>query len=161
MVWHSYMLNPRDFLEDCLRHGKMQFWKTGLPWEAIDSCIDNNSLEYCASQQAQGFFEAQTKEAWDSLNDKPTTLVPCPKCKRLLTCPWTTCDRAFFQETTGLELSDHGLADKQFQLSCQFCRVTINHGVLRTQKFRRDLEQLLLNDVPMPGTILSLNGRQS
>lgn len=156
------MLNPRDFLEDCLRYGKLQFWKTGLPWAAIDSCIDNDSFEICASQQAQELFEAATKSAWDSLNDKSTILMPCPKCKRQLECPWTTCNNAFFQEADGgfPEVLGHGLADKQFELSCQFCGVIINHGVLRTQKFRRDLEQLLLNDVPMPGTILNVDGKE-
>lgn len=29
-VWHSFMLNPRVFLEDCLRHRKMGSWATGL-----------------------------------------------------------------------------------------------------------------------------------
>lgn len=40
MVWHSFMLNPRTYLEDCLRFGMMGLWKTGLPWKAVDAVID-------------------------------------------------------------------------------------------------------------------------
>ena len=30
MVWHSHMLNPRAYLEDCLRNGQMHMWRTAL-----------------------------------------------------------------------------------------------------------------------------------
>lgn len=161
MVWHSYMLNPRDFLEDCLRYGKMEFWRTGFPWAAIDSCIENDSLEYSASRKAQEVFEAETQCAWDSLKELPTTTVSCPNCKQRLTCPWTTCDKTFFQPSseTDWEALGDGLADKEFRLVCLSCEIVIYHEALRAQKFRRDLERLFLKDVPMPGTILSIKGK--
>jgi hypothetical protein len=28
MVWHAYMLNPRTYLEDCVRLGRMDLWNT-------------------------------------------------------------------------------------------------------------------------------------
>ena len=159
MVWHSYMLNPRDFLEDCIRYGKLKFWRTGLPWEAINSRIDNDTLEYSGTVQAQKFFETGSGLAWDSLNDPPNAVVQCPKCKRQLPCPWTTCDESFCFASTDGELG-HGLADKEFELHCDSCKVTINHGVLRTQKFRQDMQKLLLKDIPMPGTILCVSGKK-
>lgn len=153
------MLNPRACLEDCIRYGKIKLWRAGLPWVAINSRIDNDSLEYSGSGQAQAFFEAGSGLAWDSLNDPPTARVTCPGCKRKLSCPWTTCDESFFVGSVGGEVG-HGFADQHFEYDCDTCRVTINHDVLRTQKFRKDLQQLLLKDIPMPGTILSLNGKR-
>lgn len=154
------MLNPRAFLEDCLRYGKVKLWRTGLPWAAIDSRIDNETLEYSGTGQAQKFFESGSGLAWDSLNDPPNVAMECPKCKRSSSCPWTTCDESFFLESTGGK-SGHGFADKDFEFCCDFCKVSIDHGVLRTQKFRRDLKNLLLKDIPMPGTILSLDGKNT
>ncbi len=52
----------------------------------------------------------------------------------------------------------HGFADKEFHRMCENCKVLIDHNMLRAQKFRKDLELLLLKDVPMPGTVLDING---
>lgn len=154
------MLNPRAFLEDCIRYGKVKLWRTGLPWVAIDSRIDNDTLEYSGTGQAKEFFETESGIAWDNLNDPPNVAVPCHKCKRQLSCPWTTCDESFFLGSPVGEFSC-GFADKHFASHCDFCRVTIDHGVLRTQSFRKDLQKLLLNDIPMPGTILSIKGKRT
>ena len=156
------MLNPRAFLEDCIRHGKLKFWRTGLPWAAIDSRIDQDTLEYSGTEKAEKFFENVVGLAWDNLKDSPDVTVQCPavECKRKLSCPWTTCDESFFLKRPSGELG-HGFADKQFQLRCDCCYATIDHGVLRTQRFRNDLQQLLLTDTPMPGTILSFNGKKT
>jgi hypothetical protein len=37
MVWHSYVLSPQCFLEDCLRTGKQDFWITGFPLHELVS----------------------------------------------------------------------------------------------------------------------------
>lgn len=160
MVWHSYLLNPRDFLEDCLRYQKTNFWRCGLPWLTIDSCIDDASFEYSANVEARSTFQTKTGLAWDSLNDAPSKTVPCPKCMRQLECPWTTTEEASFVDDDGMELA-RGFADKGFHYTCEGCNLTLTHDVLRTQKFRNDLKQLLLADVPMPGTILDRNGKDS
>lgn len=160
MVWHSYLLNPRNFLEDCLRYQKTNFWRSGLPWLTIDSCIDDDSFEYSANVEAKSTFQTKTGLAWDSLNDAPSKTVPCPKCMRQLECPWTTTEEASFVDDDGMELA-RGFADKGFHYTCEGCKLTLTHDVLRTQKFRNDLQQLLLADVPMPGTILDRNGKDS
>lgn len=160
MVWHSYMLNPRAFLEDCIRYGKIKLWRTGLPWAAIDSRIDNATLEYSGTKLAKEFFEIGSGLAWDSLDDPPNATVPCPKCKRKLPCPWTTCEESFFLGSTG-GASGYGFADRQFEFQCDSCKVKIDHDVLRSQKFRNDLQKLLLKDIPMPGTILSISGKKT
>lgn len=157
MVWHSYMLNPRNFLEDCIRNLKMDFWRAGLPWIAINSCIDNQSLEYSGTQNARQLFEKTTGFAWNSLDDSPNAIIDCPKCGQRLSVPWTTCGEYPSWEDQGDE-SGSGFADKMFALLCVHCKITIDHEKLRGAKFRKNLNELLKNDCPMPGTILGVDG---
>ena len=165
MVWHAYMLNPRDFLEDCLRQGKMRFWRAGLPWAVIDPCINNNTFEYCASEAAMESFEDRTGFKWDSLHDPPNATIECCSCGRKLYVPWTrwNSERAWTHsdspgsaELYGESLAA-GVSDKSFEVQCQ-CGVVVTHEYLRIQKFRRDIKTLHNSDVPMPGTILNHNG---
>lgn len=157
MVWHSYMLNPRCFLEDSLRYNKIGFWRSGFPWDVINSCIDNTSLEFTGTTQAQHLFSKETGLAWDNLNDPTNIHIRCPKCKQQMTGPWTTSGNCSSWSTDGGELGD-GFADKNFRIGCPSCRQTFDHDVLRACKFRRDVEQLLLKDAPMPGTVLKIDG---
>lgn len=160
MVWHSYMLNPRDFLEDCIRHQKMNFWREGLPWAAINDCIDNSSFEYTASDEARHFFETETGYAWDSLCDPPNLSFDCPRCSRSLSVPWTTCTvGSIWTDPSGV--IGQGFSERKFWAHCVSCNLSVDHDLLRAQKFRRDVQRLLLNDVPMPGTILSINGKNA
>ena len=165
MVWHAYMLNPRDFLEDCLRYGKMRFYRAGLPWATIDPCIDNNTFEYSASEAAMELFEHRTGYKWDSLKDSHNDTIKCPSCREKLYVPRTRWDsQDAWRKSSTLEganlngeLQATGLSDNQFIVRCQ-CRTIIDHELLRTQKFRRDMQLLRNLDVPMPGTILNDKG---
>ncbi|KAI9838829.1 MAG: hypothetical protein M1819_004035 [Sarea resinae] len=162
MVWHAYMLNPRCFLEDSLRSGKIDFWTTGMPWEIVTESIDNSSFEYQPGDAARQRYESKTGTAWDNLQDSPTMNVVCPKCKTNLKCPWTTCGETTVRKGDDLAASfasvGVGYADKEFRDRCSKCSFVISHAVLRVQKFKRDMQLLLVNDVPMPGTLLSLEG---
>ena len=83
MVWHSYMLNPRSFFEDCLRYSTMDFWATGMPWTAVDASIDNSTFEYTCSDEARQLFEVKTGMPWNPLEgiDRlPTIGIMCPRC---------------------------------------------------------------------------------
>ena len=165
MVWHAYMLNPRDFLEDCLRQGKMKFWRAGLPWAVIDSCIDINTFEFRASDLAMERFEDQTGYRWDSLIDSPKAIIDCPSCRRKLYVPrtgwdsqlaWTKSSPLTYAKLRG-ESEATGFSDQSFEVQCQ-CGIVTNHESLRVLKFRRDIQALRNLDVPMPGTILSETG---
>ncbi|MCJ1463096.1 hypothetical protein MMC07_001701 [Pseudocyphellaria aurata] len=127
----------------------------GMPWIRASTM----TLEYAGTEPARKRFETESGLAWDSLNDSPNATVQCPQCSRKLSCPWTTCDDHLYVEILDGELN-YGFADKKFEVQCEICKVTIDHGVLRAQKFRRDLQNLLLKDIPMPGTILSINGKK-
>ena len=165
MVWHAYQLNPRDFLEDCLRYGKMKFWRTGLPWAAIDSCIDNDTFEFIPTAKAVRCFAKRSNCSWNSLDDLSEAQVKCPKCKKVHPVPWTEWSSksawvvAKYEATERLdgEILGHGFADRNFSFASP-CGFTIDHETLRTQKFRKDIEALQYEDVPMPGTLLTLDG---
>ena len=159
------MLNPRDFLEDCLRQGKMKFWRTGLPWAIINDCIDNNCFEYSASDAATQLFEDRTGYKWNSLLDHPNAIIKCPLCVRELWVPqtgwgkesaWKRSSSRKDAELYG-ELVAAGLSDQKFEVQCQ-CGTVLDHELYRTQKFRKDIQALRNLDVPMPGTILNENG---
>lgn len=172
MVWHAYQLNPRDFLEDCLRHGKMKFWRSGLPWTAVNSCIDNYSFDFKASDEAIKRFENKTGLAWESTDDPVKTSVDCVRCSRKVEVRWTAWDskRSWvpdpfpsksqlrpYGKLSGEYLAD-GLTDKHFNARCQSCGFSTRHDELRLCRFKNDMEALRNHNIPMPGTLLSLNG---
>ena len=158
MVWHAYMLNPRSFLADCIRTGKMRFWGTGLPWKAISASIDNGTFEYNPGEEACQRFESQTNRAWNNLDDPPFVKLSCPRCRHKVNPHWTTCDVPSSWTVKKPGETGIGFADQNFRAQCTHCPLALNHDILRTQKFRNDVQELLLRDCPMPGTVLTIQG---
>lgn len=60
MVWHAFMLNPRAYLEDCIRNGRMGLWNTRMPWSAAAQCIDPSTFAFEAGPAAEAFFTRLT-----------------------------------------------------------------------------------------------------
>lgn len=156
MVWHSFMLNPRSFLEDCIRGAKLPLWQTGMPWGAIDSCIDNNLFEYNPSDIGKEDFQNRTGLKWDNLTDSPNKILTCAGCQKRVSCSYTEGNYGSVLDEPFSE--SRGFADKAFAVKCRGCGFTITHGVARLQKFRRDLDALTRQNLPMPGTILGFKG---
>jgi hypothetical protein len=154
MVWHSFMLNPRSYLEDCIRFGLVNVYSTGLPWVVVNGSIDTD-FKYSTTQAAKHFFETNTGLAWDNLDGPLNKTLRCPRCTQTLDVPWTTCDCAEeipYGAYTGLVGSGYG--ESEFSFSCHGCALELNHEVLRVAKFKKDTEMLLLNDWPLGGTII-------
>src|SRR5215469_2769412 len=156
MVWHAYMLNPRCFLEDCFRHGKIDFYATPFPWPAVDQCIDNTTFDFKPTDQAISNFEFATQLSWNNLGDPENRSMICPSCGQSISCPWTRYtiwSMDIKDMTRGLGFTDAG-----FRLTCRYCQLLITHDYLRAQKFREDVQLLLKQDLPLPGTVLSRIG---
>ncbi|KAJ5154608.1 Protein of unknown function DUF1399 [Penicillium coprophilum] len=156
MVWHAYMLNPRAFLEDCLRQSKMSFWGTGMPWDIINASIDNKTLVFDPGSEARINFETRTGHSWENIHGSPTKSLICFRCKQEVLVSWTEgsigCDPdVAFAHCVGY-------ADKSLRVVCPACKFSTTHDLLRVQKFRSDVQKLLKDDLPMPGTLLSQNG---
>ena len=90
MVWHAFMLNPRSYLEDCLRFGLKNLWTTGIPWKAVNAAI-TTQFSYEPAKEAMGAWVNMTGQAWDNLEDSMEVKVKCPKCANSCNIPWTTC----------------------------------------------------------------------
>jgi hypothetical protein len=92
MVLHTHMLNPRVFLEDCMRAGHRKIWHTGFPWHLVNAAIDSQ-FRYNVSDSVRKAWTKRTKLAWDNLEDPMFKDVKCPvtDCRRSMRVPWTTC----------------------------------------------------------------------
>lgn len=84
------MLNPRDYLEDCIRFGVKDLWATGMPWAAIDAALDTR-FNYLVPEEAQASFIGATGFNWDNVQDSLTKKLNCPRCSQTSEVPWTTC----------------------------------------------------------------------
>ncbi|KAM0719262.1 hypothetical protein Q7P37_005167 [Cladosporium fusiforme] len=168
MVWHAYMLNPRAYLEDCIRLGRMALWNVRMPWNAIAACINASTFKLEAGAATEGDFTRLTGRYWDNLVDDDVKKVKCPNCQTISTVPWTTCGN-FEPEVEGTPHtlgenvdamlgSGMGYCDRDLSTICMKCETRITHNVLRAGRFREDVEQLLTSSTPMPGTILGLRG---
>ena len=154
MVWHTHMLNPRKYLEDCLRSGYRETWHAGMPWKAINSCIDDN-FQYHLPSQAQERWDHSTFRPWDNIFEKPTRDTRCPKCMKVAHLPWTTTSRPP-HDTTAWDMEDSGAGYGEPGLSydCLNCKQNINHDSLRLGRFKLDARFLLAEDTPLKGTIV-------
>ncbi|KAJ4174255.1 hypothetical protein NW754_004670 [Fusarium falciforme] len=90
MVLHTHMLNPRLFLEDCMRYGAREFWAAGMPWEKINAAIDKN-FNYIQPEEKKSIWSAMCTRNWDNTQDTLHKLMDCPSCRASNAIPWTTC----------------------------------------------------------------------
>ena len=104
------MLNPHDYLEDCIRQNITWLWHLGMPWAVLDSVIDTESGEYHVSEAQRTAFEQFVSSRgsshlhWDNLDDGSEKILACPKCKYevlpnrdQVRVPWSTAGQAFAQ----------------------------------------------------------------
>ena len=166
MVWHTYMLNPRAYLEDCLRGGHMALWHTGMPWHAIAPVINSETFDYTPSATARGVYPILTGDAWDAEDGPQGKEVSCTKCAGRYTVPWTTystvdlkrCPGELKEMVEAAVASGSGYADKGFKVNCDSCGRKITHDGLTADKFFEDVHALLERDIAMPGTLLGFTG---
>lgn len=154
MVWHAHMLNPRSFLEDCLRRGLRWFWAAGMPWELVNRMIDAD-FNYNVSGDCKAAWLAQTDRSWDNADDPMVKSMKCPACNAPVTIPWTTC--GLEENPKGDQwpgLVGNGYGDGNLLFKCPACVVCIDKALLSVSKFCGDTEALLARSRPMPGTIL-------
>jgi len=155
MVLHSFMLNPRAFLEDCIRHSKLPLWHAGFPWALVNEGIDNKTFEYRASDEAMATFMQRSSLSWDNLEGPAEKTISCSSCAKEVLCPYT--NTSTFDPFQPFEMNT-GFADKSFTATCRSCYTKIVHESLRIRKFRSDMQNLMKYGIPMPGTLLSLKG---
>lgn len=142
MVWHTHMLNPRAFLEDCMRHRITTFWNNGIPWALIDKAIDNNTFTYNVSDACKRFWSRKTNRAWENEDDPMEKTLRCPnlKCFKMINIPWTTCQLPTSyvdDESTPIDFDGTGYGE-DLNFSCQHCGAPINTDILTFFRFNVD-----------------------
>ncbi|KPM44192.1 hypothetical protein AK830_g2331 [Neonectria ditissima] len=154
MVYHAHMLNPYNFLEDCLRAGHRQFWGSGMPWSMVNAAIDAN-FNYNVSDDDKARWVSQTGRSWNSADDANFKSISCPVCNSQILIPWTTCGLDENPKTShDAGLIGSGYGDGKLDTSCPSCATRINKEFLSVAKFCSDSRDLLTKDVPMPGTVI-------
>ena len=152
------MLNPRNYLEDCIRGGRMSAWATDFPWHLVDAAIDNKSLDYNPGDEAVEHFTKNTGLQWENLDDPTEKELSCLNCSRPFKVAWTSGEFGTDLDTPFERCS--GYADKNFLAYCPSpnCGFKHDHQSLRVARFHQDAEDLLSKHRPMPGTYLSIQG---
>ncbi|KAL8885874.1 MAG: hypothetical protein Q9215_006326 [Flavoplaca cf. flavocitrina] len=155
MVWHTHLLNPRDYLEDCTRRDRSLLWETGLPLYTIVSCIDNETFEYRIGDPTPNAFYRTTGLSWNSLDDDQQPTLDCAKCGLAIQTVLTTLTTAGSWKQLDHRDRGSGIVDPGFVMRCGQCITTTTHETRRVRKFQSDRRALLERNLPMPGTLLN------
>lgn len=161
MVWHSYMLNPRAYLEDCIREGRMNLWATDIPWQAVAEVIDSDTFKYEPSPAACDLYTTNTGDAWDSLHGTETKTFNCPHCSARSTALWTSVGETEPRQSKALLdavkvwlVGGQGYTDPGFEVRCESCKMSVTRDALIVKRFMTDIINLQRADLCMPGTVL-------
>ncbi|KXH47813.1 hypothetical protein CSAL01_03306 [Colletotrichum salicis] len=158
LVWHAHMLNPRLYLEDCIRYGYNSLWAAGIPWPIINSAITGPAFDYVVSDACKAHWETHTNLAWRNEDEPGDKVIPCPACSAVVPIPWTTCGLPRgYPGANQFDIVGQGLADGRLAHVCPSCALTITHESLRAGKFRNDIQASMNSNHAIPGTILDLN----
>ncbi|KAG8905515.1 hypothetical protein FRB99_008774 [Tulasnella sp. 403] len=136
MVWHTYMLNPRTYYEDCLRMNRGLLKIGSFPLGRMATTIDSKTLlPYPPEESRATLFSSFTGESFDpplqtTLEDVVT--LQCPVCSALTAAPWIT------REGTGY-------AQRKFAATCSArpCGRSFDRETLGVRKFYEDMEKCM------------------
>ena len=134
----------------------MDFFATPLPWSAIDPCIDIITFDYKTTDQAIKNFEHSTGLRWNNIEDDNHKKLICPTCAATISVLWT--ENAIWLSSNEMNRGT-GYVDAGFITACTNCETPLCHDFLRVQKFKNDMQLCIRSDLPMPGTVLSNDGK--
>ena len=154
MVFHSHMLNPRDYLEDTMLAGFHSLWAAGMPWAFVNRAIDTR-FAYHVSDECKATWVAQTGRPWENTDDAIVKTLRCPGCNETVQIPWTTCGLP--EDYAGDDrpgIVGNGYGDGNLLFLCPSCGIAVDKHLLSVSKFCKDTESLLARGRTMPGTLL-------
>ncbi|KAG8933519.1 hypothetical protein FRC01_008602, partial [Tulasnella sp. 417] len=136
MVWHTYMLNPRTYYEDCLRKlpGLLQIGS--FPLMQLAGSIDPETLlPHPPSEDRVSAFTSFTGQLFDvpiNTTSEDTVAVFCPSCSQPNTTSWVT-------------FKGDGFAQRGYGCICEYCRFMFTRESLGVRKFYEDMEKCIVN----------------
>ncbi|KAA8911737.1 hypothetical protein FN846DRAFT_934634 [Sphaerosporella brunnea] len=147
MVWHSYMLNPRNYYDDCYALGLPGMLAVAFPWEAVKNAINQTTLEYKLPAEAEAFFRVSTSQNPDLFSQLKAESFSKPRLPMLeIACP--QCEHEHEIAIASDNKSTPAWHSPGLQLTCS-CRFTITHDALCAERLRQDIKQVLSGG---PGT---------
>jgi hypothetical protein len=147
-ILHSYRLAPWIYDEDvALRFPHLR--RVGVfPLGHIARNVDSKTGHYQPLPSQIRNWENLTKLPFNIYTMDPTIPIVCPACDNTLTVPWVLGPAPFDCR--------HGFAETAFTANCPNCSLLINHDVLATAKFVRDLIACQeIDDRVLAGTLIS------
>ncbi|KAH0373092.1 hypothetical protein KCU65_g761, partial [Aureobasidium melanogenum] len=171
MVWHSYMLNPMTYLDDCARQGRMRLWHTPFPLQLVANYINDQDYHFSTPKDTMTAFKERFNLDWDNLDGPDETIINCHNCGASNTVPWTTYGiipngpeefPRWSAENVAVTLKSveskistcQGFADAAFMLGCLNCHSKITHDSLCVAKLHTDIHLLLSEKAVLPGNIV-------
>lgn len=151
LVLHSHMLNPRDFLQDCVRHRLLSVWEARFPWEWVERYLDTDKFLYELPKQVIDSFGGLCTGKQDGGDDCAAS-IKCPGCSLSTSVPWIELYSGYNDQ------SEKGNIHVPFQVQCSACGQSILPETLALAQLRDDLKELQDNCVPLPGTVLTKDG---
>jgi hypothetical protein len=152
MVLHSYMLNPHDFLQDCLRMGRISLWKPGFPFHLISKFLNQTTLLYEPPDSVRQKFEKRSSTIWSYTEPYETTKILCPGCPETISVAW----KALYPKNAS-EMQK-GSIFLPVDSDCPKCQCRITQDSVSKARLRKDLGILQKEGIVMPGTLLSKHG---
>ncbi|KAK9481014.1 hypothetical protein V1514DRAFT_349795 [Lipomyces japonicus] len=151
MVWHTHMLHPRAYWEDCVRTGRQGFHAASFPWLAISHAIkyaqsSGPEILYSPPAEAIKKFQSQTGFEFDNESSTVQKFIKCPNCRIKEI-------QVEFAAAFG-----HGYAEDKFEIYCPDCGTQINRDMLAGMHFLNDFRDLNARGIPMKGTLLDYLG---
>ncbi|KAG8971606.1 hypothetical protein FRC05_010952 [Tulasnella sp. 425] len=139
MVWHTYMLNPRTYYEDCLRKlpGLLKIGSvarlspSSFPLMQLAGSVDQETLlPHPPSGSRVAAFTSLTGQSFEpptNTTSEETVTVFCPSCSQPILIPWIT-------------YKGDGYAQRGFTCACSHCQFEFNRETLGVRKFFEDME---------------------
>ncbi|KAG9012482.1 hypothetical protein FRB94_005799 [Tulasnella sp. JGI-2019a] len=132
MVWHTYMLSPRTYYEDCIRMHRSLQQVGSFPLLQMSATIDAETLiPHPPTESRSTAFRSNTGELFEppiATTPGDTVPVSCPRCSIVLSIPWLSPD-------------GRGYAQRGFIVQCDVeggCQMVFDREVLGVRKFYED-----------------------
>ncbi|KAH8828620.1 hypothetical protein DL96DRAFT_1595199 [Flagelloscypha sp. PMI_526] len=150
MVWHSYMLNPGNYLEDCLRLPMCKYLRPLSPMfskmlpkfpEILNQPISSSRMNKWAGRCGAWPFDPLT-----SAKEVQFKTFPCPQagCSNIITIDYVRLDGTGFLQ--------HGFCPR-----CPSCHTSFNRNILSLRRLADDLCRVTSDDSQyLAGSLVTL-----
>ncbi|KAG8982677.1 hypothetical protein FRB90_006634, partial [Tulasnella sp. 427] len=134
MVWHTYMLNPRAYFEDCLRKLPGLLRVGSFPLIQLAGSIDQETLlPHPPSESRVSAFSSLTGQPFDppiTTTSEETVPINCPSCSQPNSIPWIT-------------YKGDGYGQREFACACAHYQFEFTRETLGVRKFFEDMENCM------------------